>query len=185
MIPKKLDDKIDALKAKVQGEDEGTVRKEKEDEEGEKAVEKAKEKEKDDKEKQENRGETTGIAPRPLEGAPELFRQLSTSKASKASSNKSKRSSKAPPAGVDLSDEDSSDEEDHFDEHAFDHPSTYVEQAWIWLPRDRLGLSEVLVEELKSHGVDASDAGATMDERGIVEVTRNPPDEEWSGGQDR
>jgi hypothetical protein len=27
--------------------------------------------------------------------------------------------------------------------------------------------------------LDASDTGAVMDDKGVVEVTRNPPDEEW------
>ena len=78
-------------------------------------------------------------------------------------------------------DDDDEDYEDEIDpnEHAFDHPSTYMEQRWIWIPRDSLGLSKVLVEELREAGVFASDDGAVMDQKGIVEVTRNPPDEEW------
>ncbi|KAJ7747247.1 DUF221 family protein [Mycena metata] len=126
--------------------------------------------------------------------APELYRKSST--ASKAS-RRSKRSvrassSSAPPpfdppapAGVDLSDEDvSSDEEEEQDDHAFDHPSTYVGAQWVWLPRDRLGLSKLLVDDLHAVGVDASDIGAVMDEKGVVEVTRNPPEDEWDGGFD-
>ncbi|KAF5364658.1 hypothetical protein D9758_005530 [Tetrapyrgos nigripes] len=73
------------------------------------------------------------------------------------------------------------DEED-LDDHAFDHPSTYVEQRWIWVPKDRLGLSKVIIQELKDAGVEASDDGATMDKKGVVEVTRNPPDEVWEDG---
>ncbi|KAJ7187941.1 DUF221 family protein [Mycena filopes] len=123
---------------------------------------------------------------------PELYR-----KSSVASSKRSKRSSKSAssagrpkidppaPAGVDLSDEDvASDEEEEQDDHAFDHPSTYVEQPWVWLPTDRLGLSKLLVDDLHAVGVDASDIGAVMDERGVVEATRNPPEEEWDGGHD-
>ncbi|KAJ7595058.1 DUF221 family protein [Mycena floridula] len=87
------------------------------------------------------------------------------------------------PAGRDIDDEDSDDEVD-FNEHAFDHPSLYVEQPWIWIPKDPLGLSEILVNELHDIGVDASDLGAAMDKKGVVEVTRNPPDEAWDGGQD-
>lgn len=82
-----------------------------------------------------------------------------------------------------MQDSDSSEEEDE-DDHAFDHPSTYVDQAWIWIPKDTLGLSELLVKDLKDAGVEASDVGANMDEHGVVEVTRNPPDEDWSGGHD-
>ncbi|KAJ7217741.1 DUF221 family protein [Mycena pura] len=88
------------------------------------------------------------------------------------------------PTGIDLSDEDVSTEEEDQDEHAFDHPSTYVKQPWIWVPRDRLGLSRLLVGDLHAAGVDASDLGAIMDEKGVVEVSRNPPDEEWDGGCD-
>ncbi|KAJ7141508.1 phosphate metabolism protein-domain-containing protein, partial [Mycena epipterygia] len=110
------------------------------------------------------------------------------SKKSKASSKKSERPTfDAPaPAGVDISDEDdsSSDELEEDDEHAFDHPSTYVDQPWIWMPKDRLGLSQLLVNDLHAVGVDASDVGAFIDEKGVVEVTRNPPDEEWIGGRD-
>ncbi|KAG7093058.1 hypothetical protein E1B28_009350 [Marasmius oreades] len=137
--------------------------------------------------------------PPPLEGAPELYRLASNeSKASKASkaSNTSKASKKSKsatvrfdppaPAGVDLSDdEDEGEDEEMQDEHAFDHPSTYEEQRWIWVPKDTLGLSEILVNELHEKGVDASDSGAVMDEKGVVEVTRNPPDQEWIGGHNR
>lgn len=142
----------------------------------------------------------TSAAPRPLEGAPELFREPSTKSHLSNSSENSKRSSEKhrrtrvfdPPAPAvrrdqneeDDDDDGSSDEEAYNDDHAFDHPSTYVEQPWIWLPHDRLGFSTMFVEELKSVGVDASDVGAVMDEKGVVEVTRNPPDEEWTGGHD-
>lgn len=77
------------------------------------------------------------------------------------------------------------DEEDDDNPHAFDHPSTYVEQPWIWVPKDSLGLSEMLIGELKAVGVDASNLGSSMDEKGVVEVARNPPDEEWDGGHDQ
>ena len=83
----------------------------------------------------------------------------------------------ATPALVDDTDEESED-----DVHAFDHPSTYVDQPWIWIPTDHLGLSSLLVKELMDVGVCASDAGAEMREDGTVEVSRNPPDEKWSGG---
>lgn len=88
------------------------------------------------------------------------------------------------PAAPAVEDSDSSSSEEDDGDHAFDHPSTYIDQPWIWLPKDSLGLSELLVSELKEAGVDASDIGAAMDEEGVVEVSRNPPDEEWSGGHD-
>ncbi|KAF7782412.1 hypothetical protein Agabi119p4_1788 [Agaricus bisporus var. burnettii] len=79
---------------------------------------------------------------------------------------------------------DDSDDSEEDDAHAFDHPSIYVEQPWIWIPRDHLGLSGLLVKELQDAGVNASDLGAEMQVNGVVEVTRNPPDEEWTGGHD-
>ncbi|KAG8771298.1 hypothetical protein FRC19_005815 [Serendipita sp. 401] len=83
---------------------------------------------------------------------------------------------------VDGDGEDDSD--DDLEEHAFDHPSTYQPQRWIWLPRwDRFPLSEELVRDMKSNGIDASDLGAMINEAGGVIVTRGPPDEDWSGGQ--
>jgi hypothetical protein len=91
----------------------------------------------------------------------------------------------AAPAAALSSDEDSNEGDDSTDdEHAFDHPSLYRDQPWIWMPKDTLGLSEVLVKEFKEAGVGASDIGAVMDSEGIVEVSRNPPDEDWSGGHD-
>jgi hypothetical protein len=83
-----------------------------------------------------------------------------------------------------------SDSDQELAEHAFDHPSTYAEARWIWLPCDELGFSKVLIDELKgtgesTAGVDASDVGATMDDKGVVECQRNPPDEDWVGGYDQ
>lgn len=75
-------------------------------------------------------------------------------------------------------------EDEDFDAHGFDHPSTYAEQPWIWVPRDALGLSARFVREFRELGVEASDEGAVMDERGNVEVNRSPPDEDWNGGHD-
>lgn len=82
------------------------------------------------------------------------------------------------------SDEDEDDVDSDFDIHGFAHPSTYTEQLWIWVPRDELGISKVLVRELRQSGVDASDEGASIDTGGTVEVQRAPPDEDWSGGHD-
>ena len=75
------------------------------------------------------------------------------------------------------------DSDSDFDEAGFDHPSTYLDQPWIWIPKDELGLSQQLVGELRRGGVDASDEGAYIESSGNVEVTRNPPDEAWIGGQ--
>jgi hypothetical protein len=88
------------------------------------------------------------------------------------------------PLSGDIADDSSADEAD-YDEHAFDHPSNYQNQKWIWIPKDVLGLSTVLVDELEASGVGASDMYATMDDHGIVNVQRSPPDERWDGGYDR
>ncbi|KAG9226508.1 hypothetical protein CCMSSC00406_0005825 [Pleurotus cornucopiae] len=74
--------------------------------------------------------------------------------------------------------EDDEDLADQLNDNAFDHPSSYVEQRWIWIPKDELGLSELIVADLKAAGVQASDLGSTMDKRGVVEVTRSPPEED-------
>ncbi|KAJ7495963.1 DUF221 family protein [Mycena galericulata] len=119
--------------------------------------------------------------------APELYRKsTSSTRASLKKSRTTRPVMDRPAAGGDLSEDDdeSSDEELEDDEHAFAHPSAYVGQPWIWISRDRLGLSRLLVGDLRASGVDASDVGAVMDERGVVEVTRNPPDEQWYGGED-
>jgi calcium permeable stress-gated cation channel len=79
-----------------------------------------------------------------------------------------------------------SDPDEDFEEHAFDHPSTYVQQKMIWIPKweAHQELSAELVKEIEGRGVASSDVGATIDEAGNVNVTRGPPDEDWSGGHD-
>ena len=81
-------------------------------------------------------------------------------------------------------DASSSQDEADFDEHAFDHPSTYKQQPCIWIPKDTLGLSALLVNDLRAARVKASDAGAAMDQKGIVEVIRSPPDKQWYDGDE-
>ncbi|EKM57402.1 uncharacterized protein PHACADRAFT_255132 [Phanerochaete carnosa HHB-10118-sp] len=90
----------------------------------------------------------------------------------------------APPTRREAQGEDQEDLDKDFDVHGFDHPSTYEHQQWVWLPRDPLGISHLLVKELCAAGVEASDEGADMDEKGTVEATRNPPDQDWEGGRD-
>ncbi|CAG7847024.1 Uncharacterized protein RSN1 AltName: Full=Rescuer of SRO7 at high Nacl protein 1 [Serendipita indica DSM 11827] len=81
--------------------------------------------------------------------------------------------------------DDMDDDDDDLEENSFNHPSTYLPQRWIWLPRwERYPLSEELVKEYRSHLVDASDLGATIDDGGNCTVTRGPPDEDWAGGFD-
>jgi len=82
----------------------------------------------------------------------------------------------APPAAAPTAKGDDSDSGDDFmfDDHGFDHPSTYAEQPWIWIPKDDLGLSEVLVAELKASRVEASNEGSSIDHKGTVDVSRKP-----------
>ncbi|KAF5322492.1 hypothetical protein D9619_001365 [Psilocybe cf. subviscida] len=65
-----------------------------------------------------------------------------------------------------VQDTDTEAEEEEQEDHTFDHPSAYVDQSWIWIPKDPLGLSEYLVNDLKAVGIDASDVGANMDDKG-------------------
>lgn len=81
----------------------------------------------------------------------------------------------APPAGREVGDDESDDDTDEdMDEHAFDHPSTYKPAPWIWVPKDTLGLSDVILRELHEVGLDASDLGASMNEKALVRVTSVP-----------
>ncbi|KAG8909434.1 hypothetical protein FRC01_006946, partial [Tulasnella sp. 417] len=61
--------------------------------------------------------------------------------------------------GLDSQTKDNSDDEDDDDieDNAFNHPSTYKPTPIIWIPKDDLGLSVLLVEELTKAGVSASD----------------------------
>jgi len=46
-----------------------------------------------------------------------------------------------------------------------------------------LGLSEIELAGNREAGVDTSDLGATMNEKGKVDITRPPPDEEWESDE--
>lgn len=73
--------------------------------------------------------------------------------------------------------------DEHLDRHAFDHPSTYEDYPTVWIPQDRRGLYEREVNDTKQAGVDVSTEGATMNEKGKVDISRGPPDEEWDESQ--
>jgi len=79
--------------------------------------------------------------------------------------------------------DDSDDYDDDLEENAFNHPSTYQDQPWIWIPQWEAHpeISAQLVEDIKAVGVEASDLGAAIDDHGTVWVRRNPPDEDWDG----
>ncbi|KAG9089597.1 hypothetical protein FRC06_001468 [Ceratobasidium sp. 370] len=136
-------------------------------------------------------GESSATAPQLP--TPKLLTRTNThesqeSKKSKRSQTKQEGKLAVAPAAPALQssisgDSDSEDDSD-LDDFAFDHPSTYKDAPWIWIPKDDLGISDVLVKELHAAKVEASDLGATMNKKGVVEVNRNPPDEAWSGGLD-
>lgn len=42
----------------------------------------------------------------------------------------------------------------------------------------------MLLKELHDARVEADDKGAAINEKGVVEVERTPPDEAWDGGLD-
>lgn len=73
--------------------------------------------------------------------------------------------------------------EEHLDKHAFDHPATYEDYPTIWIPQDRRGYYEREVADTKAAGVDVSTEGATMNDKGKVEISRSPPDEDWDESQ--
>jgi hypothetical protein len=79
--------------------------------------------------------------------------------------------------------DDSDDYDDDLEENAFNHPSTYQDHPWIWIPQWEAHpeISAQLVEDIKTGGVEASDVGAVIDGHGTVWVKRNPPDEDWDG----
>lgn len=177
---KKLDDKLDQLKAKANGEHSGRNRSQRASLESHQST------------------ELVGLALQDAMPAAEAAKVSASStddpqklsRKSSASSRKKERKSSSPriptfdaPAPA-VKDSDTSDDEEDENDHAFDHPSTYADQVSIWIPKDILGLSNLLVKDLKDVGIDASDVGASMDAKGVVEVTRNPPDEEWDGGHD-
>lgn len=52
--------------------------------------------------------------------------------------------------------------------HAYHHPSITAKAPVIWLAKDATGVSEQEVKELKALGIDASDEGARIDEKGRI-----------------
>ncbi|KAF8706086.1 Cytosolic domain of 10TM putative phosphate transporter, partial [Rhizoctonia solani] len=129
----------------------------------------------------------------PRLGTPKLLTRSNTQDSARSkNSNKSKKSDKdriqiapaAPAQKSSIAGNSSSEDDSDLDEFAFDHPNTYKDAPWIWIPQDTLGISTVLLKELHAAKVEASDEGAEMDEKGVVIVKRNPPEEAWSGGLD-
>lgn len=57
-------------------------------------------------------------------------------------------------------------------EHAFDHPAAYDNLKPVWVPKDSFGLGDSAIRDLRSNGIDATDAGAEMNDKGSVTITR-------------
>lgn len=56
------------------------------------------------------------------------------------------------------------------DDTAFRHPSLHRAQAYIWLPRDKLGLSQDAVERARRRNILITDEHATINEKGKVDI---------------
>lgn len=129
---------------------------------------------------------SAGPSTQVVKDAEALDRPESRASHHSGSSKSSKKSEDKPPPTFDPPAEalrgDDESEDEVFEDHAFDHPSTYEDQPWIWIPRDEFGFSEMLVNELKEAGVDASDLGAAMDAKGMVDVSLfiAPQDERYT-----
>ncbi|ODO06502.1 hypothetical protein L198_01735 [Cryptococcus wingfieldii CBS 7118] len=61
---------------------------------------------------------------------------------------------------------------------AFFHPATKNPQMVIWLPEDELGLSKAEVEANMRAGVKSSLEGAWLNEKGSVQISKPPPDDQ-------
>jgi hypothetical protein len=65
------------------------------------------------------------------------------------------------------------------DEYGFAHPAISRPQRTVWIPRDADGVAKSEEEASRAAGVHVSSEGATVDERGNVDITAPPPDELW------
>ena len=59
----------------------------------------------------------------------------------------------------------------------FSHPAAVEEQRIVWLPKDRLGLIDEIIQDLAVWDVLHSTDGAEMDDKGHVDVTMAPPED--------
>lgn len=73
--------------------------------------------------------------------------------------------------------------DEHLDRNAFDHPATYQDYDTVWIPQDPAGLYRDELEATQAAGVDVSCEGATMNEKGKVDISRAPPGEDWDSSQ--
>jgi Extracellular tail, of 10TM putative phosphate transporter len=78
------------------------------------------------------------------------------------------RSSSPSPSAKSVEDEGPTD---------FSHPAAVEEQRIIWLPKDRLGLIDEIMQDLAAWDISHSTDGAEMDDKGHVDVTMAPPED--------
>ena len=78
------------------------------------------------------------------------------------------RSSSPSPSAKSVEDEGPTD---------FSHPAAVEEQRIIWLPKDRLGLIDEIMQDLSVWDILHSTDGAEMDDKGHVSVTMAPPED--------
>jgi hypothetical protein len=78
------------------------------------------------------------------------------------------RSSSPSPSAKSVEDEGPTD---------FSHPAAVEEQRIIWLPKDRLGLIDEIMQDLAVWDVLHSTDGAEMDDEGHVNVSMAPPED--------
>ncbi|KAG6831418.1 hypothetical protein H0H87_005239 [Tephrocybe sp. NHM501043] len=64
------------------------------------------------------------------------------------------------------------------EDYGFAHPAVSRPQRTVWLPKDSHGLAEEEERACRDAGVDASTEDAHVDEKGKVDITGAPPDED-------
>lgn len=62
--------------------------------------------------------------------------------------------------------------DDSYHENKFDHPAFWEAQPTIWLPRDKLGISQEAIAEAQKRNIDMTDEDARLNEKGKIEVSR-------------
>ena len=58
---------------------------------------------------------------------------------------------------------------------AYVHPALATRRPLVWLPRDQMGLSRALLEHNREVGLEGTDEGAWVNEKGVVEWDREHP----------
>jgi len=64
------------------------------------------------------------------------------------------------------------------DDYGYAHPAASRPQRIVWIAKDSLGLSKEEMAALKERGINASTAGAEMNDKGKVHISDAPPDGE-------